>query len=148
FGIVPFYFIFKQLDLGTALITAAIMGTILFVSGISIKYIIVIVSLIVSFMATLGWLFVKRPAIFSKFFEAHQLDRIYGWLQPEQYSDSFGYQLSGAKIGIGSGRLFGSGFQNGEMSQSGRVPEVHTDFIFTVIGEEFGFLGTALLIII
>ncbi len=148
FGIVPFYFIFKQPDLGTALITAAIMGTILFVSGISIKYIIVIVTLIVSFMATLGWLFVKRPDIFSTFFEAHQLDRIYGWLQPEQYSDSFGYQLSGAKIGIGSGRLFGSGFQNGEMSQSGRVPEVHTDFIFTVIGEEFGFLGTALLIII
>src|SRR5699024_10417473 len=55
---------------------------------------------------------------------------------------------SGAKIGIGSGRLFGNGFQNGEMSQSGRVPEVHTDFIFTVIGEEFGFLGTAILLII
>ncbi len=147
-GIVPFYFILSQPDLGTALITAVIMGTILFVSGISMKYITAIGALIASFMATLGWLFVKRPDIFSKFFEGHQLDRIYGWLQPEQYSDSFGYQLSGAKIGIGSGRLFGNGFQNGEMSQSGRVPEVHTDFIFTVIGEEFGFLGTAILLII
>lgn len=51
-------------------------------------------------------------------------------------------------MGIGSGRLLGNGFQNGVMNQSGRVPEVHTDFIFTVIGEEFGFIGAAILLII
>lgn len=50
--------------------------------------------------------------------------------------------------GIGSGQLFGSGFTEGAVSKSGFVPEVHTDFIFTVIGEEFGFIGATILIII
>ena len=147
-SIVPFYFIYEQPDLGTALVTMIIAGTVLLVSGISFTYITVIGSTAVLLIGTLAWLFVYKPEIFDLFFKDHQLDRIYGWLQPEFYSGSFGYQLSGAKMGIGSGGLLGSGFQNGAMAQSGRVPEIHTDFIFTVIGEEFGFLGAAILLVI
>lgn len=147
-GLPPLYLIYSQPDLGTTLAVGAMMSTILFISGISAWYIIVIVGVILFAVVLLGYLFVYHIDIFNLFFKSHQLDRIYGWLQPEAYSGSYGYQLSGARMGIGSGRLFGSGFMDGSMSQSGRVPEIHTDFIFTVVGEEFGFIGAATLLIL
>ncbi|MEC5422988.1 rod shape-determining protein RodA [Virgibacillus sp. C22-A2] len=147
-SIIPFYFIFAQPDLGTALVTIAIAATILLVSGISFTYILLIGLAVILFLLLLTWLFIYQPDIFNMLFKEHQLTRIYGWLQPEFYAGSFGYQLSGARLGIGSGGLFGNGFQNGFIAQSGRVPEIHTDFIFTVIGEEFGFLGASVLLLI
>lgn len=147
-GVIPLYLIYSQPDLGTSLAVAAIMGTVLFISGISVWYIILIVAVVIFFVVLLGYLFIYQIDIFNLLFKSHQLDRIYGWLQPEMYSGTFGYQLSGARMGIGSGRLFGTGFMEGTMSQSGRVPEIHTDFIFTVIGEEFGFLGAATVLIL
>lgn len=147
-SIIPFYFILVQPDLGTALVIVAIAGTTLLVSGISFAYIGVIVAGALLFIVLLAWLFVYKPEIFDLFFKDHQLARIYGWLQPDLYANSFGYQLSGARMGIGSGGLLGSGFQQGTMAQSGKVPEIHTDFIFTIIGEEFGFLGAAILLVI
>lgn len=147
-GLIPLYLIYSQPDLGTSLAVAATMGTVLFISGISVWYIIIIFSVVLLFVLLLGYLFVYQIDIFNLLFKSHQLDRIYGWLQPDMYSGSFGYQLSGARMGIGSGRLFGSGFMDGAMSQSGRVPEIHTDFIFTVIGEEFGFIGAATVLIL
>lgn len=147
-SIIPFYFIFEQPDLGTSLVTVAIAGTTLLVSGISFVYIGVIVAVSAAFIGLLAWLFLYKPEIIDLVFKSHQLERIYGWLQPDFYSGSYGYQLSGARMGIGSGGLLGSGFQDGSMAQSGRVPEIHTDFIFTVIGEEFGFLGAAILLVI
>lgn len=147
-SIIPFYFILVQPDLGTGLVTIAIAGTMLLVSGISFLYIGFIVLAVAIFIVLLAVLFVYKPDIFNLFFKDHQLERIYGWLQPDLYSSSYGFQLSGARMGIGSGKLFGNGFQNGVMAQSGRVPEVHTDFIFTVIGEEFGFIGASVLLII
>lgn len=147
-SLIPLYLIYSQPDLGTTLAVVATVSTILFISGLSAGYIITIVAIVVFFVVLLGYLFVYQPDIFNMFLKSHQLDRIYGWLQPEVYSGSYGYQLSGARMGIGSGRLFGSGFTDGSMSQSGRVPEIHTDFIFTVIGEEFGFIGAAVLLIL
>lgn len=147
-SIIPFYFILVQPDLGTALVTVAIAGTTLLVSGISFAYLGIIFAGALLFIVLLAWLFVYKPEIFDLFFKDHQLARIYGWLQPDLYANSFGYQLSGARMGIGSGGLLGSGFQQGTMAQSGKVPEIHTDFIFTIIGEEFGFLGAAILLMI
>lgn len=147
-GVIPLYLIYSQPDLGTSLAVAATMGTVLFISGISVWYIVTILAVVIFFVLLLGYLFIYHVDIFNLLFKSHQLDRIYGWLQPDMYSGSFGYQLSGARMGIGSGRLFGSGFMEGAMSQSGRVPEIHTDFIFTVIGEEFGFIGAATVLIL
>ncbi|MBP1971541.1 rod shape-determining protein RodA [Virgibacillus natechei] len=147
-SLIPFYFIFSQPDLGTSLVIVAIAGTMLFMSGVSAKLISFIVLGIGVILAALAWVFVNFPDIFNLLLKDHQLERIYGWLQPDQFANTFGYQLSGARMGIGSGQLFGSGFQEGAMSQSGRVPEIHTDFIFTVIGEEFGFFGVSILLLI
>lgn len=80
--------------------------------------------------------------------EPHQLDRIYGWLDPDSDTSGIGYQLNQAILGIGSGQLFGAGFLEGMQTQSDVIPEIHTDFVFTVIGEEFGFLGAMVLLVI
>lgn len=147
-AIIPFYFILDQPDLGTALVTIAISGATLLVSGVSFFYLAIIVAMFVGLILLLAWIYLYHPEIMNYFLKDHQLDRIYGWLQPDEYAGSYGYQLSGARMGIGSGGLTGNGFQHGVVSQSGRVPEIHTDFIFTVIGEEFGFIGAAVLLLI
>lgn len=69
-------------------------------------------------------------------------------LTPDDDTSGIGYQLNQAILGIGSGQLFGSGFMEGLQTQSDVIPEIHTDFIFTVIGEEFGFLGAMVLLIV
>src|SRR5699024_9775832 len=147
-GLPPLYLIYSQPDLGTSLAVAATMGSILFISGLSAWYIITIVGIVLFVVVLVCYLFLYQPEILNLVFKSHQLDRLYGWLQPELYSGSYGYQLSGARMGIGSGKLFGSGFMDGTVTQSGRVPEIHTDFIFTVVGEEFGFIGAATLLIL
>lgn len=147
-GFVPFFLILKQPDLGTALIIASIMATMILMSGVSWKVILLLVGLVILGLAFLVWLYFFNFDLFSIFLEEHQMERIYGWLDPEGNAGSYGYQLVEALKGIGSGGLYGSGFMEGIQSQSGNVPEIHTDFIFTVIGEEFGFLGATVLIVI
>ncbi|OIJ12472.1 rod shape-determining protein RodA [Anaerobacillus alkalilacustris] len=147
-GLPPFFLILIQPDLGTALVIASIMGTMLLMAGISWKIFAVLGTIITSILAILVWLHNNYFALFSKFIKSHQLDRIYGWLNPYDDPGGLGYQLLGAIQGIGSGQLYGKGFTEGVLSKSGRVPEIHTDFIFTVIGEEFGFLGATILIVV
>lgn len=147
-GFPPFFLILIQPDLGTALVIASIMGTMLLMAGISWKIFAALGTIITSFLALLVWLHNNYFEIFSIFIKSHQLDRIYGWLDPESDPVGLGYQLLNAMQGIGSGQLYGKGFTEGVLSKSGAVPEIHTDFIFTVIGEEFGFLGATVLIVI
>lgn len=147
-GFPPFALILIQPDLGTALVISSIMGTMLLMAGISWKIFAILGALIFSFLTTLVWLHNNYFELFSKVVKSHQLDRIYGWLNPYDDPGGLGYQLLGAMQGIGSGQLYGKGFMEGILSKSGRVPEIHTDFIFTVIGEEFGFLGATILIVI
>lgn len=147
-GFPPFFLILIQPDLGTALVIASIIGTMLLMAGISWKIFAVLGALIVSFLSILVWLHNNFFSLFSKIVKPHQLDRIYGWLNPYEDPGDLGYQLLGAIQGIGSGQLYGKGYTEGVLSKSGRVPEIHTDFIFTVIGEEFGFLGATILIVI
>lgn len=142
----PFYLILAQPDLGSALVVLSVFFAVLMISGISFKLISLFSLIAAAFIGLLVFLHQFFYGIFSFFIKPHQIDRIYGWLSPEQHASSLGYQLIGAKQGIGSGQLFGSGFTQGSQVQSGRIPEAHTDFIFSVIGEEFGFAGSALLI--
>lgn len=146
-GLPPFFLILTQPDLGTALVIASIMATMLLMSGISWKILSFLGLTAVSGIVCLVWLHNYHFDIFSIFIESHQLDRIYGWLAPYEHQGTFGYQLVMAMRGIGSGQLYGSGFMQGVQTQSDRIPEIHTDFIFTVIGEEFGFIGATILII-
>lgn len=146
FTIVPFFLILIQPDLGSALVIAAVLFTLIGVSAISYKIMLLLLSGFAALITCLVYLHNHFFDIFIKIIKPHQLERIYGWLSPENFSSSYGYQLTQSMLGIGSGQITGSGFNQGSQVQSGRIPEVHTDFIFAVIGEEFGFVGASILI--
>ncbi|SDZ29442.1 rod shape-determining protein RodA [Evansella caseinilytica] len=147
-GLPPFALILVQPDLGTALIIASVMFSMLLMSGVTYRMLSLLVSLAVSGIVFLVWLHNNYFTLFNKVIKGHQLDRIYAWLDPTANVGNEGYQLYHALQGIGAGKLYGSGLGQGVKSQSGIIPELHTDFIFTVIGEEFGFVGATVLIIV
>ncbi len=144
--LIPFYFILVQPDLGSALVIVAIAATIMLASGISFKMLGLLAACFTGLIGFLIYLHNHFFDLFIKIIKPHQLDRIYGWLSPDAFASSYGYQLTQAIRGIGAGQLKGSGFNQGVQVQSGRIPEAHTDFIFSVVGEEFGFIGAAILI--
>jgi rod shape determining protein RodA len=76
----------------------------------------------------------------------HQISRVIAFTNPEAYADTAGYHVIQSKLAIGQGGLFGKGFMQGTQTQMAFIPEQSTDFIFTVIGEEFGFLGAMLVL--
>lgn len=143
---IPFFLILIQPDLGSALMIGTITLTLLFISSISKKVIYFILASIAGGVCTLFYLFHYHFAAFTKIFKPHQMGRIYGWLKPDEYASDYAYQLKQAVLGIGSGQLTGSGFNRGVQVQNGSIPEAHTDFIFAVIGEDFGFIGASILI--
>lgn len=147
-SLIPFGLIMVQPDLGSALVIVGIVASLLVVSNLSHKMIVLLFGLAAAFASLLVYLFQFQHELFTRFFQTHQLSRIYGWLYPEQFTSNYGYQLQQAKMGIGSGQLTGKGISQGEQVHSGNVPEAHTDFIFAVIGEEFGFVGSSILIFI
>jgi cell division protein FtsW (lipid II flippase) len=99
----------------------------------------------ISFVSWLVFIHFTNFELFTKLFREHQLIRFYGWLDPYSYASTHGYQLIQSLLSIGSGQLAGKGFLSGGHAQVW-VPEVHTDFIFAVIGEQFGFIGASFLI--
>lgn len=134
---VPFILVLKQPDLGTALVFLSITCGIIFVSGIKIKYI---------WKAFVG-IFFTSP-IFWHFMKDYQKTRLSIFLDPNSDVIGSGYHVLQSKIAIGSGQIFGKGLFHGTQSQLNFLPENHTDFIFAVIGEEFGFLGSTILLIL
>lgn len=145
-SMIPFYLVLVQPDLGSALVIAAVLFTLLISSGISYRLIGLLFTGFSAFIGMLVWMHNHFFDNFIKIIKPHQLDRIYGWLNPHEFIASYSYQLTQAMLGIGSGQMFGSGFNQGTQVQSGRIPEAHTDFIFSVVGEESGFAGGAFLI--
>lgn len=132
-------------DLGGFLVLSSITGAMILVSGIKWRVIFAVIfaSLIGAGILFLAWYAIPGPV--STFLEEsifnHVQSRFYGWLNPEQFSDS-GYQLIYAMLAIGSGQLLGKGTGNIEVY----VPEKQTDMIFTAISEQFGFLGASIVI--
>ncbi|WP_147805160.1 rod shape-determining protein RodA [Alkalicoccus halolimnae] len=147
-GTPPFLLILIQPDLGTALVIGSIMFIMVIMAGVSFRIISLLISLVLGGIAFLIWMHNNFFSLFSQVIKPHQLSRIYAWLDPSANVSGEGYQLFHALQGIGAGQLFGSGFVEGIKSQSGAIPELHTDFIFTVIAEEFGFIGATILIVI
>jgi rod shape determining protein RodA len=87
----------------------------------------------------------------GKILDTYQRNRILAWIYPDQYQDSYAYQTINSVMAIGSGRLLGKGYNTNEISSllnSGYISESQTDFIFAVIGEEFGFLGTCIVVLL
>lgn len=140
---VPFLLIAEQ-DLGTALVVMSIFLGMVLVSGVSWKIITPIVAVGASFAGAVFYLVVKAPHLLEKYLglKQYQFNRIYSWLDPDSFQSGSGYHLYKSLQAIGSGLLTGKGF--GERVVY--IPESHTDFIFSVIGEEYGFVGSSLVV--
>ncbi len=132
---IPFILVMKQPDLGTSLTFIAILLGMIFVSGF--KY---------NWFAKLSVLFVALLPAFWMILKDYQKNRIRVFLDPELDPFGSGYHVIQSKIAIGSGGFFGKGWLEGTQSQLNFLPENHTDFIFAVVGEEFGFIGCVFII--
>jgi rod shape determining protein RodA len=130
--------------MGTALIYLATVGSLVLFLGLSKK---TLWSSIAVAAAGIGgvWLWKGDPLFFLK---AHQKARLATFLNPESDPLGVGYHVIQSKIAIGSGGLFGKGWMNGTQSQLDFLPERSTDFIFAVLGEEFGFIGILVLFVL
>ncbi len=133
---IPAVVTFKQPDLGTAATYFVPLAVMIFVKGMPLRYAVALIVLF-SLAVPLMWNLMKD----------YQKKRILAVIDP--YSDYLGsgYQLIQSVIAIGSGGLTGKGIMKGTQSQLAFLPESHTDFIFSVIGEEMGFLGTFILVV-
>ncbi|HHW39040.1 MAG TPA: rod shape-determining protein RodA [Bacillales bacterium] len=139
----PLLLILKQPDLGTSIVVASILGSLLLVSGIRWRILFALAASVIGMIGLLVFIYFKNPEFITSYvLEAHQMNRFYGWLAPHEFASSYGFQLLKAMLAIGSGQLHGKGLSNGQVY----FPEAHTDFIFAVIGEQFGFIGASVVI--
>jgi len=129
------FLIFKQPDLGTAIMLYGMYMAMLFASGIEYRFFFGFLSFCLC-LVPFAWNFLKQ----------YQRDRLLVFLNPNIDPLGAGYTIIQSKIAIGSGQIFGKGWLAGTQNQLNFLPERHTDFIFSVIGEEWGLLGTLLLV--
>lgn len=135
--VAPVALVIRQPDLGTAVMLVLGAGAMFFIAGVRIwKFIVVLVVGLASIPIT--W----------NFLHAYQRKRILTFLNPESDPLGAGYHILQSKIALGSGSLFGKGFLNGSQSHLEFLPERHTDFVFTMLAEEFGLIGGVLVIIL
>jgi rod shape determining protein RodA len=127
--------IFKQPDLGTAILVMGIFLVMLYASGTARRF----------FWGLLGILGLLTPLAWHVL-KTYQKDRLLVFLNPNHDPLGAGYTITQSKIAVGSGELLGKGWLSGTQNQLNFLPERHTDFIFSVIGEEWGFLGGILLV--
>ena len=133
---VPLGLVVIQPDLATFIIIFATIAILFFSSGIPIKYIILFLFLVAIFL----------PICWYNFLQDYQKLRVINFLFPDNDPYGSGYNIKQSRIAIGSGGLFGKGFLKGTQGQLHFLPEHRTDFIFTIICEEFGFLGAIIVI--
>ena len=135
--IVPVFLVITQPDLGTALIILLGGISLFWISGLNYKYFIVGVFSILCSLPVL-WQYLKD----------YQKERVLTFFNPERDPLGNGYHIMQSKIALGSGGIFGKGYMEGTQSHLNFLPEMQTDFIFTMLGEEFGFIGTLILLFI
>jgi rod shape determining protein RodA len=134
---VPSVLILLQPDLGTMLVLSATVFGVVAVSGARRTWLLGL---------SLGAVVAAALAVRLHVLEDYQLDRFLAFTNPDLDPRGAGYNTTQARIAIGNGGVFGQGLFDGSQTKSGFVPEQHTDFIFTVAGEELGLVGSALLI--
>ncbi len=145
---VPFTLVVAVGDLGTALVFVAITLGMLLVGGLSARWFIAIgVTGVLLVAALLGLnAAVDKATGEDKLLKKYQMDRLMVFIDPTVDPKGAGYNLEQSKIAIGSGELTGKGLKSGTQSRLNFLPERHTDFIFSVLGEELGFAGTVALL--
>jgi rod shape determining protein RodA len=131
-SVVPLILVFIQPDIGTSIVMVAIAAGLLLVAGVSGKH---LAALVVVCLILIG------AAFQLGVIKEYQLDRLRAFFDRENTPADVRYNLDQAEIAVGSGGLLGQGYLQGRQTTLDYVPEQHTDFIFTVAGEEFGFVG-------
>lgn len=134
-AIIPMLLIFKEPDLGTALVFVPVLFTMLLIAGARLKYLMILIGSGLA-CAPFLWFFLKE----------YQRNRLMVFVNPNLDPLGAGYTIIQSKIAIGSGGILGKGWLAGTQNQLNFLPEHHTDFIFSVVGEEWGFIGSAVLL--
>ena len=135
--IMPMFLVISQPDLGTTILIALSGIVVIWLSGVNIKY----------FISSFIVLVIATPFLIS-FLKPYQKLRILTFFDPEKDPLGAGYQIIQSKIAVGSGGFSGKGFLQGTQSYLEFLPEKHTDFIFTLFSEEFGFVGSIGLLLV
>ncbi|HEY6933343.1 MAG TPA: rod shape-determining protein RodA [Marmoricola sp.] len=133
----PALLILLQPDLGTMLVLTATVFGVLAVAGVARRWLVVLVA---------GGVAAAAAVVVAGVLKPYQVDRFMAFTNPNLDPRGAGYNTTQARIAIGNGGLFGQGLFHGSQTRSGFVPEQHTDFVFTVAGEELGLVGAGVLI--
>lgn len=148
FALLPIGLVYLQPDLSTSIMIFIIFCAMMFVGGLSWKLIgTVLVVAVPSVIVVFNMILQEGQTLVNDY----QRGRVLAWLHPEQYEDTLSYQTMNSIMAIGSGQLLGKGYNTNEISSllnSGYISESQTDFIFTVIGEETGFLGSVVVVLL
>jgi rod shape determining protein RodA len=138
-AVVPLILVFTQPDIGTSIVMVAITAGMFLVAGVRGRHLGSLVVICVVLIAAAFQLGVIKT---------YQLDRLRAFLDRENTPADVRYNLDQAEIAVGSGGLIGQGYLHGRQTTLDYVPEQHTDFIFTVAGEEFGFVGALFVLLL
>ena len=141
---VPAAIIFAQPDLGTSAVYVVILAVILLIAGLPWEYFAVAAGVLVIAATVVLWVL---PAAGAPVLKDYQVDRLSAFIDSDDNLDDVGYQLAQSKTAIGSGGALGKGPDGATQTINRFLPDHHTDFIFAVVGEMFGFVGGALLIL-
>jgi rod shape determining protein RodA len=136
-ALVPLLLVFLQPDIGTSIVMVAVAAGMFLIAGVSGRH-----------LAALVVICLVGAAFQLGVVKDYQLDRIRAFLDRENTPAHVRYNLDQAEIAVGSGGLFGQGYLHGRQTTLDYVPEQHTDFIFTVVGEEFGFTGAVIVLLL
>jgi rod shape determining protein RodA len=142
----PVFLIFKEPDLSTSLMLLLIFCVVMFTGGIEWQ---VVVAAAAVFIPTVSWIIFQATRGENSVLSQYQRNRILAWLHPENFADTTAYQTTNSMMAIGSGGLYGKGVDGASsFLETGYISESQTDFIFTVIGETFGFIGCCAVVIL
>ena len=135
--IIPIFLVLSQPDLGTSILIALSGIMVLWLAGVNVKYFVFS-----------GLVFIISAPFVISFLQPYQKLRILSFINPDRDPLGSGYQIIQSKIAVGSGGFFGKGFLKGTQGYLEFLPEKHTDFIFTLYSEEFGFVGSLFLLLV
>ena len=147
----PAFLIYEQPDLSTTIVICLIFGVIMFTGGLSWKVIGGVLAIMIPAFLIFMYLILQPDQKIIDSDHMYQLNRIISFFNKEEYANSLGYQQEYSVMAIGSGQLTGKGYKNNEISSvknADFIAEQQTDFIFAVIGEEFGFIGACAVIVL
>jgi rod shape determining protein RodA len=145
--LIPLVLVLKQPDLGTALMLLLTSALIVMIAGLRMRSVFIMILIGVTIVSTVFLVPPVRHKIWGSL-KPYQQNRIRAFVDPSSDPLGSGYHANQSKIAVGSGQIIGKGFRKGTQSQMAFLPERHTDFIFAVIAEERGFIGTGLVVLL